>query len=206
MDQINTPLQQNRGNIRCQYFPPVSHFSRFMCFTIAQHLVRLFPLSPMALPSFPLDDNKEKYDFLFIQKNWTERKREKWDPKQYMALVPSGLWCMANIRVHFTSGSVPVLQCQGSILDEAQLSVSVEAMCVITSRSHQWSCGSPWAWLQCWGGTWGWSDVLLSIMNNRGFWHFGEISCNWSGFLFRLRENHLGWWNATWSPASLMSV
>lgn len=41
------------------------HFSLFMCFTLTQSLVPLFPL---ALPNFLLDVNKEKYDFLFIQK------------------------------------------------------------------------------------------------------------------------------------------
>lgn len=64
------------------------HFPLFMCSTITQCLVWPFPLSPLALPSFLLDDNKEKYDFLFIQKTVRDEK-EKWDPR---TIHGTGLW------------------------------------------------------------------------------------------------------------------
>lgn len=72
MEKIYAALQQNRGNIWSQYFPhclpsrcsPSTFHSLYA--SLSHDPLHLSP--PLALPNFLLDVDKEKYDFLFIQK------------------------------------------------------------------------------------------------------------------------------------------
>ena len=74
---------------------------------------KALPTFPHGSPGLSFGWQQREIRFPVYTEDRIERKREKWDPKQYMAPAPSSLWCAANIRVHFTSSSVGCYGVQG---------------------------------------------------------------------------------------------